>query len=90
MAAIANDIYFTTLSTSLQTIVPMEQQTEQQIVLVITQRDNQKKYIPYLQELDKHPLYGDFFHGLEPEQRDDIQQMLRSYIIGAIQGLKTK
>lgn len=68
----------------------MDQQTEQQIVLVITQRDNQKKYVPYLQELDQHPLYGGFFHGLEPDQRTDVQQMIRSYIIGVIQCLNTK
>lgn len=68
----------------------MNQQTQQQIVFVITQRDKQKKYVPFLQELDTHPLYWDFFTELEQSDRDDIQDMLRSYIVWAMQWLKTK
>jgi len=68
----------------------MNQQTEQQIVFVITQRESQKKYVPFLQELDNHPLYGDFFTELSPDEREDVKKMIRSYIIWAMQWLKTK
>lgn len=68
----------------------MKSAEEKQIVFVIQQITKQKKYVPFLQHLDAHTLYGSFFHGLSPEERDDVKAMIDSSIRAEIQSLKTK
>lgn len=68
----------------------MHQQHEQQVALVIRQMDNEKKTIPFIHNLDEHPLYGWFFHDLTPDERDDVKQIINAYITAEINALKTK
>jgi hypothetical protein len=68
----------------------MKSTEEKQIVFVIQQITKQKKYVPFLQHLDAHTLYGSFFHDLSPEERDDVKAMIDSSIRAEIQSLKTK
>lgn len=68
----------------------MKPQEEKQVTIVITQLTKQKKSIPFLQHLDAHTLYGWFFHGLSPDERDDVKLIIRSYVINDIKSLKTK
>lgn len=68
----------------------MNQQHETQVVLVIKQFEEKHKYIPFLHNLDNHHLYGDFFKELSIDERDDVQDIIKAYIISTIQWLTTK
>lgn len=68
----------------------MNQEEEKQIVFVIGQFDKQRSYIPFLHNLDKHPMYGSFFMELDGQGREKVQDIIDAYIVSEIQALSTK
>lgn len=61
-----------------------------QILVVIRQLDKQKKYVPFITDLEHHELYGSFFQWLPESQKEEVNDMLRTYIVEEIQGFSTK
>lgn len=68
----------------------MTREEEQQILAVIRQFEKNKKYVPYVQDLKAHDLYGDFFNGLNDEAIQEVEDMVRTYITTEIRGMSTK
>ena len=68
----------------------MKPAEQQQVIFVINQLIKQKKSVPYLQDLDAHPLYWSFFHDLSPEERDEIKHLIDHMIREDIASRKTK
>ena len=61
-----------------------------QILQIITNIDEKNKKVPYLHELETHPIFGQFFVDLDADQKEEVQLIIQWYIKSKIEGLKTK
>ena len=68
----------------------MEQHDLDQVKTIIANLDTANKKIPYFQDLQAHPVYGQFFMNLESEEIIAIQELTTAYMHEKIQALKTK
>lgn len=63
---------------------------KQQILQIITNLDSKNKKIPYLQDLQKHPMFWSFFEWFDMEQQRAYNQISREYMEEKIKWLTTK
>ncbi len=68
----------------------MQPQDKDQILLIIRNLDQQKKYVPYFTDLVEHPHYGVIFRWLDSEEIKQVQTCIDDYIKEELQGYKTK
>jgi hypothetical protein len=68
----------------------MQPQDKDQILLIIHNLDQTKKYVPYFSDLVEHPHYGAIFRGLDSEEIIQVQNCINEYITQQLQGYKTK
>ncbi len=69
----------------------MNQNEINQILSIIINIEEKKKYIPYFSDLEQHAVFGPIFQSAQKEQREEIQQILHNYIIEKLEGMnKTK
>ncbi len=68
----------------------MQPQDKDQILLIIRNLDQQKKYVPYFSDLVEHPHYGVIFRWLDSEEIKQVQTCIDDYIKEELQGYKTK
>lgn len=68
----------------------MQPQDKEQILLIIHNLDQQKKYVPYFTDLVEHPHYGAIFRGLDSEEIGQVQTCIDDYIKEELQAYKTK
>lgn len=61
-----------------------------QIVQIITNLDEKNKKVPYLHDLEAHPIFGQFFQDLDRDQKEEIKEIIAWYITSKISWLKTK
>lgn len=52
----------------------------QQINNLIRNLEEQKNHIPYLSELERHEVYGQFFKWLPLDQKAEIKEIINNYI----------
>lgn len=68
----------------------MSPQDKDQIVIIIKNIDIQKKKVPFLTDLQAHPIYGKFFEDLDSEDILEVQELIDEYIKNKILNPKTK
>lgn len=69
----------------------MNQNEQDQIVIIIKNLEEQKKAIPFLKDIQKHPVFGPIFADIDKAKQDEINQIIDWYIRDKIHGLsKTK
>lgn len=69
----------------------MHQAEQDQVLTIIRNIEEQKAYIPYLSDLERHSVFWPIFSGLTAAQKEHIQEIIRLYIIEKIEGMtKTK
>lgn len=68
----------------------MKKEELEQIKNIIKNFEDQKSYIPFIWELEKHPIFGPLFKPLDKSQRDQIQKIINDYILEKINNSKTK
>ena len=62
----------------------------EQIKNIVKNFEDQKHHIPFMIELKKHPVFGPLFSELDKKQEDQIQKIIKDYIIEKLSNTKTK
>ncbi|AHB41118.1 hypothetical protein P148_SR1C00001G0311 [candidate division SR1 bacterium RAAC1_SR1_1] len=69
----------------------MNQAEQEQILTIVKNLEEQKQCIPFLSDLQKHPVFGPIFTGIDKAKEDEINQIIDTYIRERVAGLsKTK
>ncbi len=69
----------------------MNQAEQDQILTIVKNLEEQKQAIPFLSDLQKHPVFGPIFTWIDKEKEDEINQIIDWYIKEKIEWLtKTK
>ncbi len=68
----------------------MRSEDLEQVKAIVENLDKANKKVPYFADLQKHPVYGQFFKDLDSEDIQQIQKIIDQYIKEKIEGLKTK
>lgn len=63
----------------------MNQEEKDQILTIIKNLEEQKKIIPFLSDLQKHPVFWPIFTWIGKEKQDEINQIIDDYIIEKIE-----
>ncbi len=63
---------------------------KEQILQIITNLDTKNKKIPFLQDLQIHPMFGSFFEWFDLEQQRAYNEISREYMEHKIKKLTTK
>ena len=61
-----------------------------QIVQIITNIDEKNKKVPFLTDLEQHPIFGQFFIDLDHDQKQEVDVIINGYIKSKIEWLSTK
>jgi len=61
-----------------------------QLRQIVSNIDENTQRVPYIQDIITHPIYGAFLQWLKKEEREELQQIIRNYIIQKIESLTTK
>lgn len=62
----------------------------EQIRNIIKNFEEQKKHIPFLSELERHPVFGPLFKTLNQAQKENVKKIIRDYIVEKLENFKTK
>ena len=63
----------------------------EQILNIIVNMEEQKWFVPYFSDLQKHPVYGQIFAHVDDQQRNEIRTLINQHIVEKIDWLtKTK
>lgn len=69
----------------------MNQAEQEQIITIVKNLEEQKKSIPFLSDLQNHPVFGPIFASIDKTKQDEINQIIDWYIREKIEWLnKTK
>lgn len=69
----------------------MHQAEQEQILTIVKNLEEQKQCIPFLSDLQKHPVFGPIFTWIDKAKEDEINQIIDTYIRERVAGLsKTK
>ena len=60
----------------------------EQIKNILSNLENSKKRIPYLSDLQQHPIFWNIFSNLKKEEEKEINEIIREYIIEKIKKIK--
>lgn len=69
----------------------MNQAEQEQVLTIVKNLEEQKKSIPFLSDLQNHPVFGPIFASIDKTKQDEINQIIDWYIREKIEWLnKTK
>jgi len=60
----------------------------EQIKNILSNLENSKKRIPYLSDLQQHPIFWNIFSNLKKEEEKEINEIIREYIIEKLESIK--
>jgi hypothetical protein len=69
----------------------MQQAEIDQIINIITNFEDKRKFVPYFSDLTKHETFGPIFKNLPDDQKQEIENVIKNYIVEKIESMnKTK
>lgn len=68
----------------------MDENTQVQIKQLIQNYVDKHKVIPFMNDLEKHPVFGPLFGGMDTKEKDFVQWIINTYIDEKIHGFNTK
>jgi len=71
-------------------IIMLTSEQTAQVVQILSNLDAKNKKVPYLQDLQEHTIFGQFFLDLDADQKQEVEQIIQWYIKSKIEGLSTK
>jgi len=63
---------------------------KKQLLLLISNFHNQKKKIPYLEDLKNHPVFGASFYKMDTDKLKEVEAIIHEYIHTSVQELSSK
>lgn len=61
-------------------VAVLSEKQKNDIVLIVTNFHQEKKHIPFVEDLQQHEVYGMFFRDIPDDEKDAIQDLIRTYI----------
>ena len=69
----------------------MQAQEIEQIKNILANIEASQKKIPYLSDLEQHPVFWPIFSQLTAGEKQEVEEIIRSYILGKVESIqKTK
>ena len=69
----------------------MQAQEIEQIKNILANIEASQKKIPYLSDLEQHPVFWPIFSQLTAGEKQEVEEVIRSYILGKVESIqKTK
>lgn len=68
----------------------MKEDDRKQILALIKTLEQQKGYVPYLEDFVNHPTYGALFSSFSQKEKNNITDLITTYISDQISSLRTK
>jgi len=57
----------------------------EQILNIIVNMEEQKGFIPYFSDLQKHPVYGQIFAHVDEQQKNEIRTLINQHMVEKIE-----
>lgn len=66
----------------------MKEQEIEQIKNILTNIENSQKKIPYLSDLQKHPVFWNIFLSLSEKESEEVNNIINQYIVEKLETIK--
>ena len=66
----------------------MKTQETEQIKNILSNMENSQKKIPYLSDLEQHPVFWSIFSQLSAKEKREVEELISSYIIEKVESIK--
>lgn len=66
----------------------MQEQEKLQILNILTNLEEAKKYIPYFSDLLQHPIFGAVISSLDEEKKQEVMQLCEVFLLDRLSQIK--